>query len=433
MKTIDTTYTGQYARAYDSKRSDSIGWKREAQAIEPILRLISRGDTVLDIAAGTGRWLQTYSEIGAQPILLDASREMLAQAQLKAERLGLPLSAVVQSALGDTPFPMAQWAVITRFFNWIPLGKVEKVLTKALAAGVGDLLFMLTYLPTSTGQVRRLETRYVTFRRNAASLLGRREKSLYYLHSEGAVRMMLASLGLQIRIERVISDTPERRTVMFHASRSRSEGSPPITILDACHFDEGQCVVNGQKCASMRGSWAFYIPSRELKLLHAVQNHVHCIHRTAPDREALFSEDAELTLSTLYTKEDWVGALSKSVVRRAVENYVAASRLYQAGLGPEPLGLCLVRKFTANYCDTQCQTAGMFVRDARRYRRKREATVDEICAAGVSPDRLMSCVREQINGYVSDLNSVVGVVPTRGDALVASIERDVNHALQRLC
>jgi ubiquinone/menaquinone biosynthesis C-methylase UbiE len=88
MKAIENTYTGEYARNYNSSRTHSIEWIRENNAIEPMLRMIGQSQTVLDIAAGTGRWLHIYAEIGARPTLLDASRDMLDQAQLKAHEMG---------------------------------------------------------------------------------------------------------------------------------------------------------------------------------------------------------------------------------------------------------------------------------------------------------------------------------------------------------
>ena len=56
--------------------------------------------------------------------------------------------------------------------------------------------------------------------------------------------------------------------------------------------------------------------------------------------------------------------------------------------------------------------------------------LDELMAAGVMPDRVLSCVREQIKGYVSDLNSVVGVTPSESNSLVAEIEEYVRKVVR---
>ncbi len=65
------------------------------------------------------------------------------------------------------------------------------------------------------------------------------------------------------------------------------------------------------------------------------------------------------------------------------------------------------------------------VEDIRNLQPKKNATEEEIIAAGVTLDGLKSCFRQQINGYVSDLNSVVGVMPV--DA-----EQEIEEILSRL-
>jgi hypothetical protein len=69
------------------------------------------------------------------------------------------------------------------------------------------------------------------------------------------------------------------------------------------------------------------------------------------------------------------------------------------------------------------------VDDLRSYRRKKETTEEEMLACGVRPDKSKSCLRQQIRGYVSDLNSVVGVMPLNAEAEIAGFEAELNRAI----
>lgn len=427
MRRIDDIYTGDCARTYDADRLASIEWTREELAIEPMLHAIKSGETVLDLAAGTGRWLPVYAAIGAQPILLDVSRDMLHQAKARALELSLDISVSTQSALDGPAFPHAQWAVITRFFNWIPLASVKSVLQRCLEAKVENFLFMITYLPDSVGLPMSVRTRFTTFRRNVSSKLGRREKGIYFLHSETKLRRMLNKLGLTIEVERVISDRRGRRNVMIRAStRAPSATIPPVTVLDECQLEGRHVRLGGQYYRAEKGCWAFYIPALQLKLLHASDDRVHCTHSSAPPAN---NAVPPVRGEPNYTTQEWANALSKSAITRAIENYIAARRLADAALGPEPIGLCVVLKFTSDYTATATQTAGLFIDDVRYYPIKSDALVRDVVTAGVDPDGSLSCVREQLRGYIIDLNSVVGAMPKDADPLIAEIESHVRSAI----
>ena len=72
---------------------------------------------------------------------------------------------------------------------------------------------------------------------------------------------------------------------------------------------------------------------------------------------------------------------------------------------------------------------GIMVENLRNYSRKRPATLEQLEAAGVVPDRTSSCLRQQIRGYVSDLNSVVGVRPLAAEVEVQRVQRQLEDAL----
>lgn len=201
-----------------------------------------------------------------------------------------------------------------------------------------------------------------------------------------------------------------------------------IKIIEHARLHDRHCEVDGTKYAAKIGRWAFYIPDLQLKLLHAIDGRAHCTSESAPEIRDLFC-DRPVLIRPMYTRKDWQMALSKPATRRAVENFIAAERLHAAGIGPAVRGLCLARSFEASYNCNPCLTAGIIVDDLQAYPRKHDTTQEEMLAAGVAPDRLMSAIRQQINGYVSDLNSVVGVMPIDAEDEIEQKLQQVNRAL----
>lgn len=218
MKIIDTVYTGAMAAKYDRVRAGGERWTREAKVIEPLLRSIPPDTRLLDVAAGTGRWLPLYKESGLAPVLIDSSPDMLDQAAAKAAALGVPARIVCASALSSDPFPEATHALVTNFFNWISLQDVETVLRKILAARVQRILFMISYFPADASLVLTFRKSLSLGYRNFRSRMGWKEKGHYHLHMESEVRQLLDRLGLGIQAERLIVATRYKRNVMIDAT-----------------------------------------------------------------------------------------------------------------------------------------------------------------------------------------------------------------------
>jgi hypothetical protein len=114
------------------------------------------------------------------------------------------------------------------------------------------------------------------------------------------------------------------------------------------------------------------------------------------------------------------------VSRRAAENAVAARRLHAAGLGPRVLGLCIALRLRDGARIDKGFAAGFLSEDVLRLPPKPPAGEQEFLAAGVSLDRLGSAIRQQVNGYVVDLNAAVGVIPTGAEDEVAALEARIN-------
>ena len=165
------------------------------------------------------------------------------------------------------------------------------------------------------------------------------------------------------------------------------------------------------------GMWTAYVPALSLKLLHAVDGHVHCLSRRAPKRHEILTPKLE----PAGRAADWRRAFSTPVIDRVAENWVILCRLYRAGLGPEPLSLVVVPRYRAWFSGGWTFTAGYRVANLRDQAPKLPATEADLRAAGVIPDRTLSSIREQINGYVSDLNSLHPPRPDNAGPEVAAI------------
>lgn|GEM_PF-2233450 len=218
MKSIDQHYSDAIAESYDRDRVDSDRWRLERDIIVPLLRVIPEGSTVLDIAAGTGRWLPIYAEQRLRPILLDSSEDMLAHARTKAANLRLPVTIIVESALANAAFPTSDYAITTNFLNWIPLHSLAAVMMKIRDARIPRAIFMTTYLPADLPPRRANAARAAIRDKNRAVLEGRRDRGIYHLHEEAELRAILHDTGWSISSEHQISQKGGRRNVMFVAS-----------------------------------------------------------------------------------------------------------------------------------------------------------------------------------------------------------------------
>ena len=194
-----------------------------------------------------------------------------------------------------------------------------------------------------------------------------------------------------------------------------------ILQLEKARLRCGWFFHGGKPLKVMAGAWNFYVPDLEIKLAYPRDGALHCLRRSTPDYARLMAGAFDGQRLGRYSAEDWKRALNKSTRQRAVENYLAASRLHDAGLGPKPLGLCHVRDFSCRLFGGWSETAGIIISDIRKLPPKADATEEQIIAAGVTIDAIRSCLRQQINGYVSDLNSVVGVMPVDADRQIEAL------------
>ena len=176
------------------------------------------------------------------------------------------------------------------------------------------------------------------------------------------------------------------------------------------HKSKGEIVWNGETFQALEGAWAAYIPQLDAKILHSFEGSLHCTHPSAPSRWKVINFWLGFKSKT-YSVQEWRSAYKKPVLLRVAENYIAAKLLEQAGLRPKVHGIFVTDSYISYYGKGACVNGGIYIDNLNNYPEKQEATIPEIIRAGVQPDKILSCYREQVKGYVSDLNSVVGVMP----------------------
>ncbi|GHB44064.1 hypothetical protein GCM10007094_36620 [Pseudovibrio japonicus] len=159
--------------------------------------------------------------------------------------------------------------------------------------------------------------------------------------------------------------------------------------------------------------------------MHSYDGYCHCISKGAPARNSVINGSVTLN-NDRYTLEDWQQIYQKDVAQRTAENFISASRLHKAGVGPKVIDIVFVRNFHAFYNQSPTWTCGIIIENLHRYPRKKTTAADEMKAAGVVPDQINSCIRQQIRGYVSDLNSVVGVMPQDAQVEIDLIKSELH-------
>jgi SAM-dependent methyltransferase len=416
-KKIDDVYTGSVAAKYDEVRGKLPRWKSEAAIIEPILRTIPRGSTLLDVAAGTARWLPIYKELDLTVTLTDASADMLAIAAEKARALGVPATVRRISAIDAEPFPSAQTVVTTNFLNWISLPDVEIALRKMRQTGAETLLLMIAYIPENWPRSKRAQARVRIGWKNLRSRIGIREKGIYHLHDEKDVRAMFRRLGLEIVEETTISETPKKR-VSFVRARPVSE--LPIITIDEIVVSEKSAMIDGKQYSIKSGTWAFYVPDLEMKILRAAGGNCAYEHPLAPDPQEVRAAPKDQRFRR-YSAGEWSAAINKPVLERAAENCIIAQRLAREGLGAAIRAAVVVRSYRSGAGSKPSLSGGMVVDNLETYPRRADVTEAEFRSAGLVPDKIKSSIRQQIRGYVSDFNAVIGVTPIGGEREIAAL------------
>lgn len=184
-KVIDTVYVGEVAYSYERKRERTNRWRIERQVVERLIAGIPWGSTVCDISAGMGRWLEKYNERGFTVKLIDASADMLMQANERAEALSqgkfeFEVSTVVRDGVLTDRH---EYFIITNFVNWITLPDFNILLDNIRRSSLRHGFVMISYRNNDLGFVSRILFETGVVWRNIKSDLGFRDKGRYNIYN----------------------------------------------------------------------------------------------------------------------------------------------------------------------------------------------------------------------------------------------------------
>jgi len=182
--------------------------------------------------------------------------------------------------------------------------------------------------------------------------------------------------------------------------------------------EQEKALLDGTLYKVRAGRWMFYLPQLQAKLIHARDENIDCTSPARPPADVLEQTGTDLGR---YVSDEWRRALTTPITRRLAELWIVSARLWRAGLGPQPLGLCFVEQFQRDG-EMLGPTCGFLTENITRLRPKLACRLEHIEAAGVRPDKIMSCVRQQMRGYVVDLCSVVGCVPKNAEEEITRLE-----------
>lgn len=225
----------------------------------------------------------------------------------------------------------------------------------------------------------------------------------------------------------------------FPSFSSVSSPFPNVRVIENLKLvDMKRAKIDGRSFDVKAGAWAFYVPKLNMKILHAVEGKQTCLRKVAQrylnpsaaeERENALARDNETNVGP-YLVREWDVALTTPVAKRVAETWIAASRLANAGLGPKATEIVVVKNFQSPYSDLFSATAGFVQGDAKKLPKGPSGDEAAMRAVGVEPDRIKSCIRQPINGYITDLNSVVGVKPLHADAEVAALRAFIDQKMK---
>ena len=136
-------YSGDRAANYDRDRVDSSEWRREQDTVENFLEAIGlgRGDVVLDVPVGTGRFLDLYAKHGCHVLGLDISDDMLKQAVTRADQAQLDADLRVGDITNiDAADSSAKVVVCVRIFNLLEFTVFRRALAEVARVSDGYVI-----------------------------------------------------------------------------------------------------------------------------------------------------------------------------------------------------------------------------------------------------------------------------------------------------
>lgn len=196
-------YRGAVARGYEAARVDRK-WAAEQEAAGAVLRRLPPKSKVLDVPVGTGRLIPILASCGLMITGVDASFDMLKEAEKSARKAGARAELQVGD-IRDLPFPDASFELVSclRFLNWIDMGGVRAVLPELSRVSSSKLLIGVRYLTPLSEIVPSPRALVWRVAQHMALPSKRLKRWGLVLHYKQEVEQALQELDLKV-VERVL-------------------------------------------------------------------------------------------------------------------------------------------------------------------------------------------------------------------------------------
>ena len=201
---LSSKYKGSVARDYEAKRRGSK-WAAELTAALELARRVPSGSKVLDVPVGTGRLIPILASCGLVVTGLDASADMLAEAEECAARAGAR-AQLIQGDIRKIPFPDGSFRLVTclRFLNWIDRQGFRDVMGELSRVSSDNLLVGVRYL-TPISEIELSARNLIPTAIRLAGLPSRRVRRWgMHIHRKRTVENVFRDLQLTILEKRLI-------------------------------------------------------------------------------------------------------------------------------------------------------------------------------------------------------------------------------------
>lgn len=155
---IEGRYYGNVADAYDAKRRNTRTRAAEDSAFARLFAAAREKapiESVLDVPAGTGRWIARFAAAGVAYTGVDVSADMLRHSQAEIERTGMRNARLIEASCFEfLPAHPSEFdlTVSTRFINWWDEEKAVQLLNAMCAA---TRRFILLHIRVDEGVLQR--------------------------------------------------------------------------------------------------------------------------------------------------------------------------------------------------------------------------------------------------------------------------------------
>lgn len=224
-----TAYRGDVAANYDRDRIDEPVWQREQAWVEAWAQRVPEGATVLDVPAGTGRFVGILQERGARVHAIDISEDMLTELRTR----WMPASDTLVVAKGDAealtyPADAFDFAICWRLFHLLPPKAVVRVVRELARVCRGEIVlevFGVESCGRLTAWARFLKRRLRAMIPRAAEQVATPWSHITnFSHREADLLAVFASCGLRLASAETLADYHGHPARVYVLQRQGSRG-----------------------------------------------------------------------------------------------------------------------------------------------------------------------------------------------------------------